>query len=277
MTMQTDHGLINVMDTALKNAGPALLLIHGNSSSAKIWRHIQESKRITERWRVIAFDLPGHGASSNAPDPDKSYWMRGYAELAVHVLEHLRVKNVVVLGWSLGGHIGIEMIPLLQQHEISLEGLMIVGTPPALGVEQTSRGFCFENPHMGFPAKKDWTEEEAKEFARTSAGEPFEQWMEDCAIRTDGRSRMLMWKKFAEGIGLDQRKTVEENEDVLVAVVNGSDEPYVNLEYLDEIRWKRLWKGKCMRLEGLKHAPFWERPELFEEVLEEFMGNCERL
>lgn len=130
---------------------------------------------------------------------------------------------------------------------------------------------------MGFPARKDWTEEEAKEFARTSAGEPFEQWMEDCAIRTDGRSRMLMWKKFADGVGLDQRKTVEENGDVMVAVVNGGDEPYVSLEYLDEIKWKSLWKGKCLRLPGLKHAPFWERPTMFEEVLVEFMGDCEKL
>ncbi|KAF2676072.1 alpha/beta-hydrolase [Lentithecium fluviatile CBS 122367] len=276
-TLNTDHGLISVTDTSLRNDAPALLLIHGNSSSSKIWRHIQDSKRITERWRVVAFDLPGHGASSNAPDPETSYSMRGYAELATHILDHLNIKSVVVLGWSLGGHVGIEMVPLLKECGIALKGLMIIGTPPALGIEQINHGFSFEDPHMGLPGRKDWTDEEAEQFARTSAGEPFEQWMEDCAKRTDGRARLLMFKKFAEGVGLDQRKMVEENGDVLVAVVNGGAEPYINLDYLDEIKWKNLWKGRCVRLEGLKHAPFWEKPEAFAEVLKEFLGGCEKV
>lgn len=276
-TLHTEHGIISVTDTALKNKEPALLLIHGNSSSSKIWRHIQSSAAIRDRWRVVAFDLPGHGASSNAPDANRSYSMRGYAELATYILDHLCISSVVVLGWSLGGHVGIEMIPLLPKQNIAIKGLMIVGTPPALGVEQTSTSFSFAEPHMALPARRDWTEEDAKAFARASAGEPFEQWMEDCAKRTDGRTRELMWKKFAEGDGLDQRKMVEENGDVMIAVVNGGAEPYVNLQYLDEIKWKNLWKGKCFRLEGLKHAPFWERPAMFEQVLVEFMADCEKL
>ncbi|KAF2243978.1 alpha/beta-hydrolase [Trematosphaeria pertusa] len=273
-TLHTEHGLISVSDTALKSDAPALLLIHGNSSSSKIWRHIQASKRITERYRVVAFDLPGHGASGNAPYPNQSYSMRGYADLAVYILEHLCIKSVVVIGWSLGGHTGIEMIPLLPSHDISMKGLMLIGTPPALGKEQINRGFMFKDPHLSFSAQLHWTLDEAKDFSRTSAGEPFEQWMEECAIRTDGKSRLLMWRKLADGVGLDQRKTVEEDRDVLIAVVNGGAEPYVNLDYLDEIAWGKLWKGKCLRLEGLKHAPFWERPTMFEEILEEFLEDC---
>lgn len=203
--------------------------------------------------------------------------MRGYAELAIHILQHLNIKRVVVLGWSLGGHIGIEMVPLLKEGSrgVQMKGLMIVGAPPALGREQINKGFLFEDPHMGLPGRRDWTEEEAADFARASAGEPFEQWMEDCARRTDGRARERMFAKFAGGVGVDQRRVVESEGDVLVAVVNGGAEPYVNLEYLESIKWKRLWKGDCVRLEGLEHAPFWEQPEVFEKVLEEFVGNCE--
>lgn len=202
--------------------------------------------------------------------------MRGYAELATSALIHLRIKKVAVLGWSLGGHVGIEMIPLLKAKGIEMKGLMLVGTPPALGVEQIKEAFVFENPHMALPAQQEWSDEEAAVFARTSAGEPFEPWMEECAKQTDGRARVLMWTKFAGGHGLDQRREVETNEDVLVAVVNGGAEPFINLDYLDGIQWKRLWKGKCLRLEGLKHAPFWERPDIFEEVLEEFMKDCDK-
>jgi pimeloyl-ACP methyl ester carboxylesterase len=276
-TLNTPHGLISISDTTLKNDDPALLLIHGNSSSSKIWRHIQDSEQITSRWRVIAFDLPGHGASSNAPDPELSYSMGGYAELAVHILEHFNIRSVVVLGWSLGGHVGIEMVPLLKGRAVEMKGLMIVGTPPALGREQINRGFLFQDPHMALPGRRDWTEEEIQEFARASAGEPFEAWMEKCARRADGRAREHMFAKFAAGVGVDQRAVVEREKDVLVAVVNGGAEPFINLEYLDGIKWGNLWKGKCLRLEGLKHAPFWESPAEFEGVLVEFLGDCERL
>ena len=202
--------------------------------------------------------------------------MRGYADLAVEILEHLNIEKVVVLGWSLGGHVGIEMVPLLHGSAISLRGLMIVGTPPALGSQQTTRGFLSQDVHLSLAAKRDLTEEEIRSFAKGTAGEPFEQWMEDDVRRCDGKSRLLMWKKFAEGVGVDQRAVVEgeEGKDVLVAVVNGGAEPYVNLDYLDEIRWKNLWKGKCLRLDGLGHAPFWERPVEFEKILDEFLGDC---
>ncbi|KAF1845264.1 alpha/beta-hydrolase [Cucurbitaria berberidis CBS 394.84] len=285
--LETDHGLISITDTGLKNDKPALLLIHGNSSSSKIFRHILESKALTERWRIIAFDLPGHGASSNAPDPDKTYWMRGYADLAMHILQHLNIPRVVVFGWSLGGHVGIEMVPLLasiSSPPIEIKGLMLTGTPPALGKEQMKRGFKFQDGDLGLAGKKDWSEEEAQGVARYSAAagkeECFEAWMLEDARRTDGRARVIMSRRLAGNeseapAGVDQRKVVE-TEEVLIAVVNGGAEQFVNLDYLDDLRWRRLWRGRCIALEGLKHAPFWERPDEFEGLLLEFMGDCEK-
>lgn len=282
-TIETDHGLISVTDTARKTQKPALLLLHGNSSSSKIFRHIFDSEKITSTFRLVTFDYPGHGASSNAPTPDKSYSMRGYADLAIHILQHLNITQVIVFGWSLGGHVGIELLPLVESAKIQLKGLMITGTPPALGLSQTNAGFLFEDGHMSATAKVDWTAEDAEAFARTSAaaGNPdlFEDWMLSNARRTDGRARMMMWKKFANmdgkgtGEGVDQRKAVEQT-DVLVAVVNGADEPFVNLDYLDAIQWKNLWRGKCIRLEGLKHAPFWEQPDRFNDLLLEFAQDA---
>jgi pimeloyl-ACP methyl ester carboxylesterase len=288
-TLDTPHGLINITDTALKNSKPALLFLHGNSSSSAQFRHFFDSEALKSRWRLITFDLPGHGASTNAPDPQKSYWQRGYAELAVHILQHLNVERVVVFGWSLGGHIGIEMVPLLTEtaksaHRIELKGLMLVGTPPALGKEQVAQGFKFSDGRLGLAGKKNWTNEDTESFARNSAAagreECFEEWILDDAKRTDGRARIIMGNSFVgteeQGpVGVDQKTVVEET-DVLVAVVNGAKEQYVNLDYLDGIKWKKLWKGKCMRLEGLKHAPFWEDPKGFETILVDFLEDCEK-
>ena len=283
-TLETAHGLISITDTALKNDKPALLLLHGNSSSSKLFRHILESPTLSATYRIVTFDLPGHGCSSNAPDQEKSYWQRGYANLAVHILRHLNISSVVIMGWSLGGHVGIEMVPLLAPlPKIELKGLMIVGTPPALGKAQISQAFKLaDDGGLGLAGKKNWTDAETEEVARhgAAAGKEnlFEPWMLDDAKRTDGRARMVMANSFLgtedeEPVGVDQRKLVEET-DVLIAVVNGAEEQFVNLDYLDGISWRRLWKGKCVRLEGLQHAPFWEDPAGFEKVLLEFLGDC---
>lgn len=281
VTLDTEHGSINVTDTRLENGNPVLLLIHGNSSSSKIWRHIFTAEAITSQYRVISFDLPGHGVSSDAPNPEKSYWMRGYADLTLRILQDLKIRKVTVLGWSLGGHIGIELISLLQDSSIELKGLMIVGTPPVLGINQINEGFRSQDIHLGFAAQNVWEPGVAEEFAKTSAaaGKPelYESWMLDHGKRTDGRARKIMWARFldVENGGVDQRKLVE-NTDVLIAVVNGADEPYVSLEYLDGIRWKSLWRGKCNRLEGLKHAPFWEEPKAFNVLLLEFLEDAKQ-
>jgi pimeloyl-ACP methyl ester carboxylesterase len=286
-TLSTSHGLISITDTALKNTSPALLLLHGNSSSSKIFRHMLESPVLNTRWRIVTFDLPGHGCSSLAPSPGKSYHMRGYAELACYILQHLNIASVVVFGWSLGGHIGIEMIPLLKETaKIELKGLMITGTPPALGREEVKAGFTFSTDGtLGIAGQKSWTDEEALSVSQNSAaaGKPecWEEWMYEDAKHTDGRARMMMAWNFTgvgngdeDAVGVDQRQVVE-SEDVLVAVVNGAEEQYVELEYLQGIKWAKLWRGQCVRLKGLKHAPFWEDPGGFERVLVEFLQDCE--
>ncbi|KAF2659884.1 alpha/beta-hydrolase [Lophiostoma macrostomum CBS 122681] len=273
-TLESKHGLISITDTGRKNASPALLLIHGNSSSSKIFKHLLGSEKLQSTHRIVTFDLPGHGASSNSQIPEETYSMRGYADLAVEILAHMNIARVIVFGWSLGGHVGIEMVRLLP--ESALKGLLIVGTPPSLSIEEANRGFTFQDGHMSLAGKRDFTEDDIKTFSRSTAGAPFEQWMEDDVRRCDGKSRMLMWKKLADGVGVDQRKVVEEWDGGIVGVVNGADEPFVDLDYLDGIRWKKLWKGKCLRLQGQGHAPFWERPQEFEPLLIEFLGDCEK-
>ncbi|PSN73361.1 alpha/beta-hydrolase [Corynespora cassiicola Philippines] len=282
-TLDTPHGLISITDTTLKNARPPLLLIHGNSSSSKIWHHMLASPSLTARNRLIAFDLPGHGASSDAPDADASYSMPGYAQLAAHILAHLNVRDVVVLGWSLGGHVAIELLALLKRGDPALEGvrmrgMVVVGTPPARGKGEVERGFAFADAHLSAAARREWAEGEEREFVRAGVGgeDKVQEWMEVDAKRTDGRARQIMFGKFVDGVGVDQRRVVEEEKDVLVGVVNGAQEPFVNLDYLDGIQWGRLWKGKCLRIEGTGHTPFWEKPAEFEVILKEYLEDVDK-
>src|SRR5690348_3953343 len=69
-------------------AGRPILLVHGNSSSSRIWQK-QLQGPLGTKYRLIAIDLPGHGASSPAPDPEQGYSGPGYAAVIAGVAREL--------------------------------------------------------------------------------------------------------------------------------------------------------------------------------------------
>jgi pimeloyl-ACP methyl ester carboxylesterase len=106
--VETSHGSLAVEECG--HGEIPLVMIHGNSYSRGVFRH-QLHSSLSANHRLIAFDLPGHGESSNAPDPERTYTLQGCADAATELLGKLGVTNAIVLGWSMGGNIGIEMIP----------------------------------------------------------------------------------------------------------------------------------------------------------------------
>jgi pimeloyl-ACP methyl ester carboxylesterase len=123
LKITTSHGSIVVEDSG--GPGIPLLMIHGNSSCREVFGRQVQDPAFAHR-RTIALDLPGHGGSADADDPDRSYTRQGLTDLVVEVLSMLDVREAVVLGWSLGGHVGIQMLSRFPR----VVGLIITGTPP---------------------------------------------------------------------------------------------------------------------------------------------------
>lgn len=214
--------------------------------------------------------------------------MRGYAECILGILGVLGVRSFSVVGWSLGGHIGIEMLALLRtnlnlnlnieaEKGLEMKGIILIGTPPSLGTQQVTAAFSKTppSPYMALASQEHLTTQEAYNYAVAVTGPPFQEWQRDAVSRADGQFRKIMFWSFTSGIGVDQVGVVESEKDVLISVVNGSEDPFVNFDYLDGLRWGRLWGRKCVRLDGLGHAPFWEDVGRFYPYLEGFLGESE--
>ncbi|MBW4542076.1 MAG: alpha/beta hydrolase [Myxacorys chilensis ATA2-1-KO14] len=261
----TSHGSLAVEETG--SGGIPVLLIHGNSFCRGVFRN-QMQGQIAKKHRFIAFDLPGHGQSSNAADPKLSYTLPGLADAAIELLDELGIAEVIVLGWSLGGHIGMEMIP----HFPGMRGLMICGAPP-VSHDQMSQGFN-ASPHLSVAGKQDLFEAEINAFVEGIIGKSAEPFLRDAVARADGGFRKRLFESARAGEGVNQRLIVESSP-VPLAVVNGGADRLVNLDYFDTIAYANLWEGRCHRLSGLGHAPFWEAQEEFTPVLERFLRDVE--
>src|SRR5215475_7330224 len=92
----TSHGILAVEESG--EGGIPVLLIHGNSFCRGIFRNQMQGQLATNQ-HFIAFDLPGHGKSSNAPGPHRSYTLSGLADAAVELLHKLGVSEAIVFGW----------------------------------------------------------------------------------------------------------------------------------------------------------------------------------
>ena len=263
--VETAHGRLAWVESG--GDGLPVLFIHGNSSCKEMFGR-QFSAPMAGRYRFIAFDLPGHGKSSDAPEPAKTYSITGFADAAMALLEALKVERAAVMGWSLGGHAALEM---MARWPGTVAG-WITGTPPAGGADMAEA--FLPSDKMGLTFKADFTEEEARTQVQGGLGEgvPMEPWMLAASLRADGRFRPLMLQSAIEGRDLDGRKIASEAPQPL-AVVTGGAEPYVNNAFLEKVTYRNLWDRKVHVLPGLGHAPFWEAPEVFNPLFERFLGE----
>ncbi len=253
-------------------AAPAVLLIHGNSMCWKVFTGQFESP-LSERYRMIAFDLPGHGASADARDPEQSYSIPGYGELALEILGKLGVDEGAVLGWSLGGHVGLEIMA----HWSGLRGLMVVGTPPVAPNPDALAEAFLQTPLMAFAGQKEATPHEAEAYARACCGAAADRMpvLLEAARRTDGRARHCMMMSALAGKGADGRR-VAETAVVPLAVVAGAEDPFVSRRFLLSLDRARLWRGKIHFMERCGHAPFLDRPSAFNALLGSFLSDVLR-
>lgn len=84
-------------------AGPAVLLIHGITSSSRTWRTVMPA--LAEQYTVIAPDLLGHGRSAK---PRGDYSLGAYASGLRDLLVALEVPRATVVGHSLGGGVAMQ-------------------------------------------------------------------------------------------------------------------------------------------------------------------------
>ena len=78
---------------------PALILMHGFVYSLETWD--AWAKTLSADWRVIRFDLAGHGLSG--PDPQQRYAPEERAAFVGAVMDAIGIERAVIGGNSLGG------------------------------------------------------------------------------------------------------------------------------------------------------------------------------
>jgi len=80
--------------------GPPVVLLHGLACGKRMWFH--QIRALRQRFRVIAYDLRGHG-ETDAPAVATEYSAAHLARDLVGVLDALNIERAAIVGFSLGG------------------------------------------------------------------------------------------------------------------------------------------------------------------------------
>jgi pimeloyl-ACP methyl ester carboxylesterase len=122
--------------THVRDRGPrgalALLLIHGSNSSLYTWE--PWVKRLSDTFRVITVDLPGHGLTGSVPNRD--YTQEGMVKFIDGIADTFGLHRFAIGGNSMGGRASV-LFTLTHPERVTHLVLVDSGGLPTKRVEPT--------------------------------------------------------------------------------------------------------------------------------------------
>ena len=97
---------------------PAILFIHGATLNWASWNPVRH--HLDPRWRVLAIDLPGHGARRGEP-----YSLEGAVQAVAAAAKEVAPEKVVLVGDSLGGYSSMAAAASIPKEQLA--GLVVGG------------------------------------------------------------------------------------------------------------------------------------------------------
>ncbi len=258
--------------------GEAILLIHGLAGSSRTWDDVIPT--LAEHYDVIAPDLLGHGESAK---PLGDYSLGAFASGIRDLLSMLDVPTVTVVGHSFGGGIAMQ---LAYQHPHLVDRIVLVGSG-GLGREVSwlLRILTLPGAEYLMPI---WFPRPIVERA-TGVGRELG--------RRNIRSPRLaeMWRAYSSLAGAPNRTAFVRTMRGIIEpggqMVNALDRLYLAAHLPTLIVWgdhdgiipvehayaahKAIEGSQLEILEGAGHFPHVESPDVFNDVLIDFMQSTE--
>ncbi len=110
---------VSYTDEGPENA-PVIIFIHGFPFNKGIWN--QQMKALNENFRVIAYDVRGHGNSDSGID---DFSVEMFVKDLISLMDTLEIKKTALCGLSMGGYIALNAI---ENHPIRFDALILCDT-----------------------------------------------------------------------------------------------------------------------------------------------------
>lgn len=249
--------------------GPAILFVHGWSQCDLCWSG-QVGSQLAARFRMITFDIRGHGMSDKPLHPGSYAREQLWADDLAAVIDQTRLERPVVVAWSYGGLIVTDYV---RAHgDAGLGGLNLVGAavlmrPPSYdhigpGLLENARGACDPDLRTNIDA--------IRRFLRRCTARPLDDELWSAALSWNmvvpPQVRGALFAREVDGADVLARLSVP------VLVTQGRADEIILPSMADRIL-QNCPAAVASWYDGAGHMPFAEDAGRFNRELAEFAGG----
>jgi pimeloyl-ACP methyl ester carboxylesterase len=243
------------------NAHQIIFFIHGNSGSSATWQKQMNDPLLSE-YRQIAFDLPGHGASSNSSNAEEDYTPVNTAKILAEGVSLLsNAAPYILVGISYGTNIIAEMINLgIIPSGIVLMGLCCLGKN--FGMDKVFKQM--DTPNIYVYNEKDRNKAECFMVSFVESPNDVKSLVDDY-FETDEQFKPTLMKAAAEGKFVDEIGALGKT-GIPICIVNGALD---KMFYPDYIKNSNLdfWKGNITILKNAGHFVHLDKPVEVNQII----------
>jgi pimeloyl-ACP methyl ester carboxylesterase len=233
--------------------GPAVLFTHGYQASRKMWE--PQRPALEPSYRMITWDLRGHGGSGIPDDPARYSHELLLGDM-VALLDHLGEEQAVLVGHSLGGFASLRFY---LDHPERVRALVLFGSGPG---------------YRDAEARGKWNDM-ADRFARsiTERGLDILKKASPEVSGAEHRSAAALAHAARGMLAQSDSKVMDAITDIAVptlVLVGSEDKPFIgSSEYMA----KKIPGAKLVKIDGGAHAANIEQPAAFNAALIDFLDG----
>jgi len=230
--------------------GEVLLLLHGLMGALSNWEEV--IAEFKDRYRVIIPMLPIYDL------PLLSTGVKGLSNYVHKFLKFKKLQNVILLGNSLGGHVGLVFVI---SHPEMIKALVLTG----------SSGL-YENSFGGsFPKRENYDFiKEKVEFTFYNPATATKELVDEVFETVNDRSKVIKILAMAKSaIRHNMSKDLDKIK-IPVALIWGKNDKITPPEVAEEFN-SLLSDSELSWIDNCGHAPMMEQPAQFNEILNKFL------
>ena len=231
--------------------GKTIVFVHGACENATFWNH---QKILSDRFRIVTVDLPGHGKSSPTSGEIE---LRAYSDMVSEFLEKKCPEKAVLVGHSMGG--AIALLNAIE-HPNYLNGAVLVCTGAKLGVLPSIR--------EGLRARFEETVKSVvgpRQFSSRTNLETIRFVTNEILKCNNG----IAAADYEACNGFDVRQKLQ-SISIPVLIIAGEEDKMTPVTWSAYMK-ENIPKAKLVVLRDASHLPMLERPSDFNRHLNEFV------
>jgi len=244
-------------------AAPAMVFLHGLGGSQGAWS--TALGELADRYRVVAIDLPGHGASDKADPATTDYSIAGLAAPIAEAIESLGVAPALLIGHSLGGAVALYLA--LERPKL-VAGLILVDSA-GLGEEINAELLDRVESEPSREEAKKWLDlffEDKRLVLDRGIQEMYQSRLVSGADAALKAVTLASFRREGQVIGLRDRL---EEVDRPTLIVWGDQDRVIPVEH-GAVAAERIPGAWLDVMEGIGHVPQLEATRAFTQLLDEF-------